>query len=31
MSRDIRDFKGVIPAVLSVFGRDESLDEAGTR
>ena len=31
MSRDICDFKGVIPAVLSVFGRDESLDEAGTR
>ena len=31
MSRDIRDFKGVIPAVLSVFDKDENLDEAGTR
>lgn len=31
MSRDIRDFKGVIPAVLSVFDREENLDEAGTR
>ena len=29
--KDIRDFKGVIPAVLSVFDRDENLDEAGTR
>ena len=31
MSRDIRDFKGVIPAVLSIFDQDENLDEAGTR
>ncbi len=31
MSRDIRDFKGVIPAVLSVFDKDENLDEQGTR
>ncbi|MGM9660524.1 MAG: dihydrodipicolinate synthase family protein [Faecousia sp.] len=31
MSRDIRDFKGVIPAVLSVFDKDENLDEEGTR
>ena len=31
MSRDIRDFKGVIPAVLSVFSKDEDLDEQGTR
>lgn len=29
--KDIRAFKGVIPAVLSVFDRDENLDEAGTR
>ena len=29
--KDIRGFKGVIPAVLSVFDRDENLDEAGTR
>ena len=28
---DIRDFKGVIPAVLSVFDKDENLDEQGTR
>ena len=27
MSRDIKDFKGVIPAVLSVFDKDENLDE----
>lgn len=31
MSQDIRDFKGVIPAVLSVFDKDENLDEEGTR
>jgi len=31
MSRDIRDFKGVIPAVISVFDKDENLDEQGTR
>ena len=31
MSRDIKDFKGVIPAVLSVFHKDEELDEQGTR
>ena len=31
MSQDIRDFKGVIPAVISVFDQDENLDEAGTR
>lgn len=31
MSVNIRDFKGVIPAVLSVFDKDENLDEQGTR
>lgn len=31
MSRDIRDFRGVIPAVLSVFDKEENFDEAGTR
>lgn len=31
MSRDIKGFKGVIPAVLSVFDKDEDLDEQGTR
>jgi len=31
MSADIFDFKGVIPAVLSVFDKDENLDEQGTR
>ena len=31
MSRDIKDFKGVIPAVISVFDQDENLDEQGTR
>lgn len=31
MSKDIKDFKGVIPAVLSVFDKDENLDEQGTR
>lgn len=31
MSRDILDFKGVIPAVLSVFDKNENLDEQGTR
>lgn len=29
--KSILDFKGVIPAVLSVFDRDEELDEHGTR
>lgn len=29
--KSILDLKGVIPAVLSVFDRDENLDEAGTR
>ncbi len=31
MSRDILNFKGVIPAVLSVFDQNENLDEQGTR
>lgn len=31
MSNRITDFKGVIPAVISVFDKDENLDEAGTR
>ncbi len=31
MNRRIEDFRGVIPAVLSVFDRDENLDEQGTR
>lgn len=31
MSQEIKDFKGVIPAVLSVFDKDENLDEQGTR
>ena len=31
MSRDIRDFKCVIPAVLSVFDKEENLDEESTR
>ena len=31
MSSSIKDFKGVIPAVLSVFDKDENLDEQGTR
>lgn len=31
MSRDIRDFKGVIPAVLSVFDKEENMDEESTR
>ena len=31
MSRNIKDFKGVIPAVISVFDKDENLDEQGTR
>ena len=31
MSRDIKEFKGVIPAVISVFHKDEELDEQGTR
>ena len=31
MSNKITDFKGVIPAVISVFDKDENLDEAGTR
>ena len=29
MSRDIKDFKGVIPAVISVFHKDEELDKQG--
>ena len=29
--KTIQDFKGVIPAVLSVFDRDEALDEQNTR
>lgn len=28
---DIREFKGVIPAVLTVFDKDENIDEAGMR
>ncbi|GAB6168436.1 N-acetylneuraminate lyase [Clostridium carnis] len=28
---DIKDFKGVIPAVLTVFDKDENIDEAGMR
>ena len=31
MSRNIQDFKGVIPAVISVFDKAENLDEASTR
>ena len=31
MKKDITDFKGVIPAVLSVFDENENLDENGTR
>ncbi|MDO5298345.1 MAG: dihydrodipicolinate synthase family protein [Clostridia bacterium] len=31
MGNSIADFKGVIPAVLSVFDKDENLDEQGTR
>lgn len=31
MRCDIRDFKGVIPAVLSVFDEKENFDEQGTR
>ena len=31
MSKDIREFKGVIPAVLSVFDQNENLDDRGTR
>lgn len=31
MHKTITDFKGVIPAVLSVFDKDENLDEKGTR
>lgn len=31
MAKTITDFKGVIPAVLSVFDKDENLDEQGTR
>ncbi len=31
MSRNIQDFKGVIPAVISVFDKGENLDEQGTR
>ena len=28
---DIKDFKGVIPAVLTVFDKEENIDEAGMR
>ena len=28
---DIKDFKGVIPAVLTVFDKDENIDELGMR
>jgi len=28
---DIKDFKGVVPAVLTVFDKDENIDEAGMR
>ena len=31
MKNGFEAFRGVIPAVLSVFGRDEDLDEKGTR
>ena len=31
MKKSIEDFKGVIPAVLSVFDAQEELDEKGTR
>ena len=31
MSNTIKDFRGVIPAVLTVFDRDENFDEQGTR
>ncbi len=31
MSQSIYDFKGVIPAVLSVFDKEENFDEQGTR
>ena len=31
MNKSIRDFKGVIPAVLSVFDQNENLDDRGTR
>ena len=31
MSRNIQDFKGVIPAVISVFDKAENLDETSTR
>lgn len=31
MKQTIENFRGVIPAVLSVFDRDEALDEQGTR
>lgn len=31
MHKTITDFKGVIPAVLSVFDKDENLDKKGTR
>ena len=31
MSRNIQDFKGVIPAVISVFDKAENLDEPSTR
>ena len=28
---DIKDFKGVIPAVLTVFDKNEDIDEVGMR
>ena len=31
MKKDFEDFRGVIPAVLSVFDAEEALDEQGTR
>ena len=31
MSQNIKNFKGVIPAVLTVFDKDENLDEKSTR
>ena len=31
MKKGINDFGGVIPAVLSIFDKDENFDEKGTR
>ena len=28
---DIKDFKGVVPAVLTVFDKEENIDESGMR